>query len=490
MRKYMELLRIHNGGSSGGTQQSGQTSERRSLAPAHSVNTFVPGVGRHKYEIPDSEFAKLALPERDLTATTFAIKEGIAKERGLKLDPKKGSCRMVFPDKNGVNVQCLDQTHLTSERPHHKQLNAQTTQIADPETLQMLIDLELEKGSWEAVRAHTSAATVSGSAAPFDWDALVTVTALVILIGAGIQVFMPFLNSFGVMAPTETAVTSFKWVVVSTAIMPAVAVQQATTVAGDSTWLMLCMVFSAVILGTVAVISDVSHRYRNVARAVAKTALLEKFTPDTQAHPQYFSRLSEHFPCIGLGELFPLPVDDSDALDEYDIVPPNNSQVLPPGHSKFLDPERIEPNHDDGGRTTTVSFTRTVRPQRLIRHRPAGASVMFLLGLFFKGCGASTVTTPVVVASAHIDFLNMWFISMVWLTAEAAFFLCCTRGKPAMTRTLLVTGITQWLYAKASRAGKAVMVMSGLCSVVAASAIIVFGSTNMIRTIFWRVAGT
>ena len=165
------------------------------MGPAHSVNTFVPGVGRHKYGIPDSEFAKLALPERDLAATAFAIKEGIAKERGLKLDPKKGSCRMVFPDKNGVNVQCLDQTHLMSECPHHKQLNAQTTQIADPETLQMLIDLELEKESWEAVRAHTSVATVSGITAPFDWDVFVTVAALVILIGAGIQVFMPFLKS-------------------------------------------------------------------------------------------------------------------------------------------------------------------------------------------------------------------------------------------------------------------------------------------------------
>jgi hypothetical protein len=49
----------------------------------------------------------------------------------------------------------------------------------------MLIDLELEKGSWEAVRAHTGAATVSGSAAPFGWDALVTLAAVVILIGAG-----------------------------------------------------------------------------------------------------------------------------------------------------------------------------------------------------------------------------------------------------------------------------------------------------------------
>ena len=136
----------HSGGSGGGAQQGGQTSERRSLGPTHSVNTFVPGVGQHKYGVPDSEFAKLGLPaERDLAATKFAIKEGIAKARGLRLDPKKGSCRMVFPDAKGVNVQCVYQTHLTSECPHHEQLNAQTTQTADPETLQMLIDLELEK---------------------------------------------------------------------------------------------------------------------------------------------------------------------------------------------------------------------------------------------------------------------------------------------------------------------------------------------------------
>ena len=79
-----------HGDSGGGAQQSGQTSERRSLGPAHSVNTFVLGVGRHKYGVPDSEFAKLGLPERDLAATAFAIKEGIAKARGLKLIPKRG----------------------------------------------------------------------------------------------------------------------------------------------------------------------------------------------------------------------------------------------------------------------------------------------------------------------------------------------------------------------------------------------------------------
>jgi hypothetical protein len=186
----------------------------------------------------------------------------------------------------------------------------------------MLIDLELEKGSWEAVRAHTRVATVSGNSAPFDWDALVTVAAMVILIGAGIQVFMPFLKSFGVMAPTETTVTSFKWVVASTAIMPAVAVHQSTTVTGFSTWFLVCIAFSAVELGIVAVIGVVSHRYRKVAHAMAKTALLEIHTPDTQAT---FSRISEYFPCTGLGELFPLPVDDSDALDEYEIIPPNNS---------------------------------------------------------------------------------------------------------------------------------------------------------------------
>ena len=45
--------------------------------------------------------------------------------------------------------------------PHHKQLNAQMTQIADPETLQMLIDMELEKGSWEAVSAHASATIIT-----------------------------------------------------------------------------------------------------------------------------------------------------------------------------------------------------------------------------------------------------------------------------------------------------------------------------------------
>ena len=32
----------NNGGSGGGAQQSGQTSERRSLGPAHSVSTFAP----------------------------------------------------------------------------------------------------------------------------------------------------------------------------------------------------------------------------------------------------------------------------------------------------------------------------------------------------------------------------------------------------------------------------------------------------------------
>ena len=111
---------------------------------------------------------------------------------------------MVFPDENGVNVQCLDQTHLTSECPLHKQLNAQTTQIADPETLQMFIDMELEKGSWEAVRAHASSTTVNSNATPFDWDAMVTVAAMVILIGVGIQVSMSFLKSFGFMAPVET----------------------------------------------------------------------------------------------------------------------------------------------------------------------------------------------------------------------------------------------------------------------------------------------
>ena len=49
-----------------------------------------------------------------------------------------------------------------------------------------------------AVRAHTSAAIISNSVTPFDWDAMVTVAAVVILIGAGIQVFMPFLKSFWV----------------------------------------------------------------------------------------------------------------------------------------------------------------------------------------------------------------------------------------------------------------------------------------------------
>jgi hypothetical protein len=98
-----------------------------------TLSYLVPGVGRHKYGVPDSDsgFSKLGLPERDLAATTFAIKDGIAEARGLRLGPRKGSCRMVFPDENGVNVQCLDQTHLMSECPHHKQLNAQTTQIAD-----------------------------------------------------------------------------------------------------------------------------------------------------------------------------------------------------------------------------------------------------------------------------------------------------------------------------------------------------------------------
>jgi hypothetical protein len=291
------------------------------------------------------------------------------------------------------------------------------------------------------------------------------------------------------MAPTETTVTSFKWMVASTAIMPAVAEQQVTAV-GVCRRFNLAYVVHGILdsySGNRCLIGGVSHRHRKVAHAIAKTALLEKYTPDTQAHRPDFSRLSEFFQCTELGELSPLPVDDSDALDEYESVPPNNSQVLPLHHSNFLDPACAEPNHDDRGRTTTVPFKRIVRPQRLIRRRPAGASVLFLLGLFFKGCGASTVTTPVVLASAHIDFLNMWFISMVWLsTAEAAFFLCCTRGKPAMTRTLLVTGVTKWLYSKASNAGKAVMVMYGLCSVVAAAgAIIVFGSTDMIRTILW-----
>ena len=79
------------------------------------------------------------------------------------------------------------------------------TQIADPETLQMLIFMELEKGSWEAVRAHASATTINNNVTPFAyWDAIVTVAAMVILIGVGIQVSMSFLKSFGFMAPFET----------------------------------------------------------------------------------------------------------------------------------------------------------------------------------------------------------------------------------------------------------------------------------------------
>ena len=62
-----------SGSSDGGAQQSGQTSECRSLGPAHSVSTFVPGVGRNK----------LGLPDRDLAVTTLAIKEGFAKAREL-----------------------------------------------------------------------------------------------------------------------------------------------------------------------------------------------------------------------------------------------------------------------------------------------------------------------------------------------------------------------------------------------------------------------
>ena len=172
------------------------------------------------------------------------------------------------------------------------------------------------------MRAHTRVAAVSGITAPFDWDVLVTVAALVILIGAGIQVFMPFLKSFGVMAPTAATVTSVKWVVASTAIMPAVAVHQSTAATGSSTWFMVCVAFSAVVLGIVAVIGVVSHRYRNVAHNMTQSAWA---TPDTQAHQIDYSRLSEYFPCTGLGELVPLPVDNSDALDEYEIVPPTAS---------------------------------------------------------------------------------------------------------------------------------------------------------------------
>ena len=342
----------------------------------------------------------------------------------------------MFPDENGVNVQCLDQTHLSSECPHHKQLNAQTTHISDPETLQMLLDMELEKGSWEAVRAHASATTIN-NATPLGWDAMVTVAAMVILIGAGIQMFMPFLKSFGFMAAVVTTVTSFKWVIASTVIMPAVAVQQVPAGTGASMWLVSCAVISALMLGVIAVVNIVSHRYRNVVHNMTKSAWA---TPDTQAHQVDYSRLSEYFPCTGLGELSPLPVDDSDALDEYEIVPPTASQVLPQHTSNILGPVHTEPDHDERSMTAVVLSTRVVRPQARIRHRPTGVSIMLMFGLFFKSCGASSITTLVVVASAHIDFLNLWFLSMVWLTVEAEFYLCCTRGPWATCHDKSIVG--------------------------------------------------
>ena len=190
---------------------------------------------------------------------------------------------------------------------------------------------------------------------------MVTVAAMVILIGAGIQVFMPLLKSFGFMAPVETTVTSFTWVIASTAIMPAVAAQQVLAGTGASMWLVLCVVISALVLGIITVVHIVSHRYQNVVHNMAKSAWA---TPDTKTHQ------------VAAG----------------------------------------------------IPFTQVVRPQTRIQRRPAGASMMLMLGLFFKSCGASTMTGPVVVASAHVDFLNLWFLSMVWLTVEAAFYLCCTRG--------------------------------------------------------------
>ena len=81
--------------------------------------------------------------------------------------------------------------------------------------------------------------------------------------------------------------------------------------------------------------------------------------------------------------------------------------MLPQHRSNLFGPVHTKPDHNERSMTTVVPSTRVVRPQARIRHRFAGANVIFLLGLFFKGCGASTMTTPVVVESTHIDFLNM-----------------------------------------------------------------------------------
>ena len=165
---------------------------------------------------------------------------------------------------------------------------------------------------------------------------------MVILIGAGIQMFMLFLKSFGFMAPVVTTVTSLKWVIASTAIMPAVAAQQVPAGTGASMWLVSCVVVSALMLGVIAVVNIVSHRYRHL-----------------------------------------------------------------------LGPVHTELDHDEQSVAAVVPSARVVRPQARIRRRPAGASMMLMFGLLFKSCGASTIATPVAVASAHIDFstcgFSAWF---------------------------------------------------------------------------------
>ena len=93
---------------------------------------------------------------------------------------------------------------------------------------------------------------------------------MVILIGAGIQMFMLFLKSFGFMAPVETTVTSFTWAIESTAIIPTVAAQQMPAGTGASMWLVSCVVISALMLGVTAVVNIVSHKYRNFFHNMTK----------------------------------------------------------------------------------------------------------------------------------------------------------------------------------------------------------------------------
>ena len=110
--------------------------------------------------------------------------------------------------------------------------------------------------------------------------------------------------------------TSFKWVVACTAIIPAVVAQKGTAVVGSRIWLTWRKMISALLLGVATVVGVVSHMYRNVARAIAATAVAKPDNPACHACMNY--RVSGWFPCTGLGEL----------LNIYETVPPTNSHSL------------------------------------------------------------------------------------------------------------------------------------------------------------------